>query len=215
MTPEANLIQPPQLAVWLINLFASAEEAESILGDLLEEFSHFASESGPAFAGRWYWRQAVRTVVHLAGSGRRGAPWTTLAAIVGGYLLALLVYTLPDKVLDVVTFRYLHYWSHHFAAYMFCATDGMMIAHLALSLFVGSTVALAAKEREMVATVALGLVFFVLASVAYLMPVMVRAGGVSFPGMLGLQCADSLAMVAGGAFVRSRRQATASLPSST
>jgi len=42
MTPQAYFLRPPRIAVWLISLFAPAEEAESILGDLLEEFSHLA-----------------------------------------------------------------------------------------------------------------------------------------------------------------------------
>jgi hypothetical protein len=53
MTFQAEFVQPPRIAVWLVNLFTPAEEAESILGDLLEEFSHLASKSGVAFARSW------------------------------------------------------------------------------------------------------------------------------------------------------------------
>jgi hypothetical protein len=71
MTPPAYLVQPPRLAVWLVNLFTRAEEAESILGDLLEEYFQLASKSGVALARSWYWRQTVKTIAQLAGTGFR------------------------------------------------------------------------------------------------------------------------------------------------
>ena len=37
MTSHADFVQPPRIASWLVNLFTPAEEAESILGDLLED----------------------------------------------------------------------------------------------------------------------------------------------------------------------------------
>jgi hypothetical protein len=55
--------RPPRLAAWLVNLFASVEDAESILGDLHEEFSDIVSKSGVVPARRWYWRQSVKTIV--------------------------------------------------------------------------------------------------------------------------------------------------------
>src|SRR5215813_3365658 len=51
---------PPRLATWLVDLFASAEQAESILGDLAEEFSDIASTSGVLSARRWYWRESPK-----------------------------------------------------------------------------------------------------------------------------------------------------------
>jgi len=67
MTSQADFLQPPRPAVWLVNLFTSAEEAESIRGDLLEEYFHLMSKSGVAFAQNWYWRQTVKTIAHLVG----------------------------------------------------------------------------------------------------------------------------------------------------
>jgi hypothetical protein len=37
---------PPRIATWLVDLFASDEQAESITGDLIEGFSEQASKSG-------------------------------------------------------------------------------------------------------------------------------------------------------------------------
>ena len=85
MTSPADFRQPPRIAVWLVNLFTPAEEAESILGDLLEEFSHLASKSGVAVARRWYWRQTVKTITHLVDSGFCVAPWSTTAVVVGDF----------------------------------------------------------------------------------------------------------------------------------
>lgn len=67
--------RPPRLAVWLIELFVPDEQASSVLGDLLEEFSDVATKSSVGNAQRWYWRQTLPTVLHLLGSGFRAAPW--------------------------------------------------------------------------------------------------------------------------------------------
>jgi hypothetical protein len=91
MRSQPVFAQPPRIAVWLITLFALAEEAESILGDLLEEFSLLAAKSGTHSARDWYWRQTVKTVPRLAGFAFRTAPWMTTTAVVGGLLLRKLV----------------------------------------------------------------------------------------------------------------------------
>jgi len=88
----------------------------------------------------------------------------------------------------------------------------MLIAHLLLSMFVGGVVALAAKGREMLATMALGLVLCAM-GVAGCLVMVARTGDPAFLRMLALQFADSFAMAIGGAIVRRRRLATASLPS--
>ena len=69
MKSPSEFAQPPRVAVWFLNLFALEEEGESILGDLLEEFSLLVSKSGIASARRWYWRQTVKTLPQLAGVG--------------------------------------------------------------------------------------------------------------------------------------------------
>ena len=66
MTSKADFVQPPRIAVWLVNLFTPAKETESIPGDLLEEFSQLASKSGVTVARSWYWRQTAKTIAHLA-----------------------------------------------------------------------------------------------------------------------------------------------------
>jgi hypothetical protein len=208
MTSQPDLVRPPRLATWLVNLFASTEE-ESILGDLLEEYSDLASKSGVPFARRWYWRQTMKTIAHLADKGFRVAPWSTAAAVVGGFLLHRFVSGLPDKVLSAVTDRYLMYWSTHFKAYIWML-NGMLIEHLVLSMFVGCVVALAAKGREMIATMTLALVPCALMGGALIWVATHRPLDVAW--MLWL-FADPFAIVVGGAIVRTRRSAAKPLPS--
>jgi hypothetical protein len=210
MTSQAFFVQPPRIAVWLVNQFTRAEETESILGDLLEEFSHLASKSGAAVARSWYWRQTVKTIVHLAGNGFRVAPWSTTAVILGGWLLLRFVSGLPDQVLSAVTNRYLAYWSTHFKIYMFWATDGMLIGHILGSMLVGCMVALAAKGRELVATTTLGLIQGALIGAALLW--VVGHGPMDIGWMLW-SCARPFAIVVGGAVVRRRRSAATTPPS--
>jgi hypothetical protein len=49
--------RPPLLAVWMVELFVPEEQASSVLGDLVEEFSDVAARSSVANAQRWYWRR--------------------------------------------------------------------------------------------------------------------------------------------------------------
>jgi hypothetical protein len=57
MTSPSFSLQPPRLAVWLVNLFTLPDNAEAIMGDLLEESSQIAHQAGVVSARRWYWRQ--------------------------------------------------------------------------------------------------------------------------------------------------------------
>ena len=93
---------PPWLAAWLVELFASTKQAESILGDLQEEFSDLASKSGIRFARRWYRRQSVKTVLHLAGDGFRRARWSLAGAVLLGFALRGASFTLPDRVVTAI-----------------------------------------------------------------------------------------------------------------
>ena len=117
MTTQPLFPKPPRLATWLMDLFTPLEE-ESIVGDLFEEHSQLASKSGVKFARRWYWRQTAKTIAHMFGAGFRNAPWSTTATVVGGFLLLRLVSGLPNQLLNVITDRYLMFWSTHFQAYL-------------------------------------------------------------------------------------------------
>jgi hypothetical protein len=195
-------IQPPRVAAWLVGLFTSDQEAESIPGDLLEEFSCLVSKAGVAVARRWYWRQTARTIAHLAGAAFYSAPWLMAAAVVGGFWLHGFVSGLPDKALSLVTDRYVWFWSRHFQAYLW-VLNGMAIAHLMASLLVGCMVALVAKGREMVATMMLALVFCAMSAAAFLW-VATHGPMYGVPWMLW-SCAGPFAIMVGGVIVRTRR----------
>jgi hypothetical protein len=212
MTSPADFVQPPRIASRLVNLFAVGEEAESLLGDMLEEFSHLASKSGLAFASRWYWRQTWKTLAHLVGNAFRVAPWLIAAAVIGGFLLNRLVSGLPERAIFAVLQSY-QVFGHHFRAYVFFATDGIAIGHVIASMFVGGVVAWAAKNREMVATMTLSLVLCAMTGAAVL--VWVARGQASMLWMLPWYVADWLAIIVGGATVRMRRSAATKLPSAT
>jgi putative ABC transport system permease protein len=58
------MIGPPRAADWLLRaLLPGGRETDAIRGDLLEEFRRRAALNGPRAAGRWFFREALSTVV--------------------------------------------------------------------------------------------------------------------------------------------------------
>ncbi len=217
MSSQRDVVQPSRIAVWSITLFTPAGEAESILGDLLEEFSHLASKSGVAFARCWYWRQTVKTIAHLVGAGFRTAPWTIAAAVVGGFLLRWFVSRLSDPAIKGAIESLLdRHWvyGHDPHAYVFWLTSSMLIVRLIANTLVGGFVAVVAKGREMTATMTLGLVGDVLAIHASLLTV-AKTGDHGVLWTLPHTFAFSIAIVVAGAIVRTRRSGTTTRPSAT
>jgi hypothetical protein len=102
-------------------------------------------------------------------------------------------------------------FDHHFAVYVFLASTGIDIGQLIAFLFVGYAVALVAKGREMAATTALGLIFGVM-TVAGAVVMLARSGDAGSLWRLTWYFADSFAIVAGGALVRTHRSNRAHLP---
>ena len=54
---------PPRLALWILRSRLPAEDREFAIGDLEEEFLDRVERDGPARARRWYWRQALRSLI--------------------------------------------------------------------------------------------------------------------------------------------------------
>jgi hypothetical protein len=202
-------VPTPRLAGWLVQLFAPCDQAESILGDLHEEFLQVRSNAGAKAARRWYSKQMRRTVAHLFFVGLRTSV-LTWAAVVGGLLLLRLTHSAPDWVLSEVTDKYLAYWSNHFAAYLWLLRV-MWPAHLAASVFTGCMVAVVAKEREMVATLTLGLILCAMALVASLSIATVTGHFLSF-WSLATAFSDPVAISLGGIIVRQHRFAAVTRP---
>jgi len=211
MIPQTDLVQPPRLAVWLVTLFAPAEQAEAILGDLLEEFFQLASKSGVNCARNWYWRQSVKTSAQLACSGLSAAPWSTATAVVGGFLLANVAFRLPEQAIFAVLDRYQVY-DHHFSVYKFWISDGIVIGLVILNLIVGGIVAMVAKGREMTATIALGFIRSALGVIGAVMMLARYEHSWTLWPMLH-QFAFSIAIMVGGVSVRTLRLARVVRPS--
>jgi len=213
MNSQADFVQPPRIAVWLVTLFAPAEQADVVLGDLLEESSHLASRSGVAAARGWYWRQTVKTITHLAGAGFRTAPWSTTAAVVLGYLLFRLAFRLPEQAIFAVLDRYKVH-DNHFEVYKFWISDGIVIGLVILNLIVGVVVAVVAKGTEMTATIALGFIRSALGVIGALTVLAITGHYWPFWTMLH-QFAFAIATVVGGAIVRTRRLAVTARPTAS
>src|SRR5664279_793813 len=157
MNSHFSNAQPPRVAVSLLNLFTPQAEAESIPGDLLEEFVALSSSRGTSYARRWYWRQILKTTAHLYASTIRVDLWWMVSAVVGGFYLLRLFGPIPERMIFGVLQRYQVYETH-FGIYVFFATYGIGIAHALRALLVGSLVAMVSKGREMVSTMTLALV---------------------------------------------------------
>lgn len=208
MTSQPDL-QPPRIARWLLTLFTPAEVTESIMGDLLEEFSGLVIKSDLAFARRWYWRQTLRTIAHAGGNGVSSAPWLMLGVILGG--LWLIGFATRSSAHAMQTFLDAHrLYESHPNAYLFWSKFPLEIGRVIICGLVGAIVALAAKRMEIIAVIAVSLLQIALFFAAV---VAVIARGEAwfqwFIVMLQWNGLCSIATVVGGAIVRTCRYRTA------
>ena len=65
MNSNDQVVRPPRVGAWCVELFASSDEVDAILGDLEEDFRARTAQD-PAGARRRYWRQALATIRDLA-----------------------------------------------------------------------------------------------------------------------------------------------------
>lgn len=211
--PHLQPPQPPRIAVWLLTLFTPAEVEESIMGDLLEEFSGLAIESGRASARRWYWRQVLKSNIHASGSAFRAAPWLMLVTVVGGFwLIGLATRSSQHAMQTFLDARRIY--ELHPNAYLFWLKFPLTIGHIIICAGIGALVALAAKRMEMAAVVAVGLVqiaLFLVGTAALI------AGGHEwlhwFLFMLPWNSLSFIATAIGGATIRICRSRVATRPS--
>lgn len=156
MNSQHEHSEPPLLAVWLLLLFTPAEQTESILGDLLEEFSALVTTSGLGFARRWYWRQAVTTIRHASASAFRAAPLLMFVVVLGG----LWSIGFATRVSQHAMHTFLNAEGIYRSdpnAYLFWWKFPLQIGRVVICALVGVIVALAAKRREMQAVTAVSL----------------------------------------------------------
>lgn len=109
---------PPKPAERLLSLFLSAEDRESVLGDLDEMFQEVIRRGGsPIAAGIWYWRQVFLSVfffvlIRLRGTAMLRSCLESLRALglgIIGYYAAVILYLaaigLPDYLVALVRSR--------------------------------------------------------------------------------------------------------------
>ena len=202
MTQTASRSRPPRLASWLVELFASDDQAESILGDLHEEFSDIVSKSGTVSARRWYWRQTAKTIAHLVGAAFRVAPWSIAGTVLLGFVLRRFSFSLPERIIVTVLRTQRPYSNLHYGFYVWQVTYGIPILHVIVSTLLACVVALVAKRREMATTMTLALVLCALIGAALVRVALQRPMDVawvlwSFP--------DPFATILGGVIVREFR----------
>ena len=147
----------------------------------------------------------------MEGTNRAALPaQSTSVAVIGGFFLRWLLAGLPERAIFAVLERY-QVFDHHFAIYLFFASTGIDIGHIIVFLFVGCAVAMAARKREMAATVMLSLIYLAMALVAA--SVWVASGHNALLWRLTWSFADSFAILIGGAIVRTRRSTATAVPS--
>lgn len=203
--------RPPRLAVLLIALFVPDEQTQSVLGDLLEEFSGVAAKSGLANAYHWYWRQTLPTILHLLGSGFRAAPWFMAGVLAGGIVLVELGRLFTGWSVDKEFRYYYHYVFPYFypgsrlklSLALLLVNGGTCLYRLTIEMLIGCIVALLSKRREMSATLALSLVCSIPALTRFLLHGTLRYGGRFF--IVAYFFGGLFALVAGGAIVKSHR----------
>ncbi len=207
MRPPAPRPRPPGIAAWLVSLFGSADQAESILGDLEEEVSDMATKSAAVSARRWYWRQSLRTIAHLAGTGVRNAPWPLAGIVLVGFLLQWFSAGLPGRVIVAILRTQRPYSNLHYGFYISFLDYGIPITGAIQSILLGCLVAAFARQREMIATTALS--FLGTASIGLLFLDTSGHGSrfaYSWPFVI-IELMNQLAIVLGGVIVREIRLA--------
>jgi hypothetical protein len=206
--PDLQPPQPPRIAGWLLMLFTPPAITESIVGDLLEEFSGLVIKSGLAFARRWYWRQTLRTIAHAGGSAVSSAPWLIFISILGGLWLIGFATRSSAHAMQVFLDARRLYESHP-SAYLFWLKFPLEIGRVILCGLVGVVVALASKRMEMITVIAISLVQIALFLTA-VVAVIARGEAWSqwFIAMLPWNGLCSIATVAGGVIVRTWRHRT-------
>jgi hypothetical protein len=158
MMPQTSGPQPPRIASWVIDLFAFPDDAESILGDLHEEFLDRAAKSEVASARRWYRRQSARTIAHLAVGAIRLGPWWFAATVLLGFLLSWFGAGLPEQLVVALLRTQRPYSNLHVEAYMRFVTYGIPMAIVTQALLIGCIVAVLARGREVIATITLSFI---------------------------------------------------------
>ncbi len=198
---------PPHLAVWLLRHFLPSNNTESILGDLLEEFSSKAISTNTANSRRWFWRQTLQTVLMQFSANFRLVPGSGLGPVLAGFLLLRFGGGLSERLIFAVLHSFRIY-PNHWKLYVFWVTDGLVLGRVLESLLVGGLVGLIAKRREVPAAATLGLVQFLFTEILFFASLL--RNGFDFPFLPQLFLSlliNALAVLLGGYIVQEIRAA--------
>jgi hypothetical protein len=145
----------------IIELFASSQEADAVLGDLGEEFVEDIERYGDKEARRRYRREAWSTIRDLAVSQWRTRPWSSAAIVLLGFALTTGIRT-PGFRLDsigFVTYLGARYVVTHYPVYYYISAPLFWdAADLVAPFIAGILIALVARSirlRPMSAALAL------------------------------------------------------------
>jgi hypothetical protein len=187
----------------------------TLLGDLVEEFSSLVSQSGLAAARRWYWRHTVKTIAHLAATAFRTAPWSTSAAVGGGFFLIGLASRTSSHAMQSFLDTHRIYDSHP-TAYLFWLKFPLETGRVFICALTGVLVAFTVKGRDLIATTSLAAVQIALFFVAVIAVIATgRHWSEWFLFMLPWNCLCCLATIVGGAIVRAGRSVGTTRTSAT
>ena len=162
---RASVVQPPRIAVWLIELFASDAQIEPVQGDLLEDFSLIASRSGIPAARRWYWKQSLKTSLQLFRSGFRSAPGLIAVTTIGAYFFLWATQWLPARLVIDVFDHYPGFFDAHFYCWLLCLHYGGPIVSWIVAILLGCLIGVVANGKEIVATATFGVFRIVVAPI--------------------------------------------------
>ena len=208
MDDQQNLqpAQPPPITEWLATLFLPGDVAESIMGDLQEEFSGLVVKSGSSLARSWYRRHALRTIFHAGANASRDAPLPMLIRVIGGLWTigfatsytqhAMWMFLDANRVYEI-----------HPNAYLFWLKFPTEIGRIVVCGLVGSLITILGNRKEFIAATTL----------AFAQIAMFSAGAIAsfalgrdwfhwFVAMAPWNLLCAAATIVGGAIVRKTRR---------
>ena len=97
-----TITDPPRLATWLLQRFASGPRGESLAGDL---FEHYQQKRSPA----WYWRQVVIAILASTASDVAAHKLLAVRAVVVGGLVSVL-FSVPVHWLSEIAHASINDW---------------------------------------------------------------------------------------------------------
>jgi hypothetical protein len=129
-------VTPPFVARALLAAATPPADYESVAGDLYEEYGRRVASTGRAFADRWYWSQALRSVPSLLMYSRSRSSFAANAATGAIIVCLLLAMLLCKETIDgaiYALYRNAGRWSFFLADWSDAALFGAALAAIVRS----------------------------------------------------------------------------------